>query len=62
MLHFGTDLARQIGTMPSLGGFVDVDPVDDTDGPTFEDFNLIDNLGDMLITSGGDAISAFATS
>ena len=61
MLQFGTDLARQIGTMPSLGGFVGVDPVDDTDGPTFEDFNLIDNLGDMLITSGGDAIEIYTT-
>lgn len=61
MLQFGTDLARQIGTMPSLGGFVGVDPVDDTDGPTFEDFNLIDNLGDMLITSSGDAIEIYTT-
>ena len=61
MLHFGTDLARQIGTMPSLGGFVGVAPVDDTDGPTFEDFNLIDNLGDMLITSSGDAIEIYTT-
>ena len=61
MLQFGTDLARQIGPMPSLGGFVGVDPVDDTDGPTFEDFNLIDNLGDMLITSSGDAIEIYTT-
>ena len=61
MLHFGTALARHIGTMPSLGGFVGVDPVDDTDGPTFEDFNLIDKLFDMLITSGGDAIEIYTT-
>jgi len=62
MIHFGTDLARSISTIPTLGGFIHIDPVDDTDGPTFEDYNLIDSLGDYLITSDGDAISAFATS
>jgi len=62
MIHFGADLARQIATMPTLGGFVHIDPLDDADGQVLEDFNIIDNLGDYLITSDGDAISAFATS
>ena len=61
MIHFGTDIARSIGTTSTLGGFAHTDPVDDTDGPTFEDFNLIDNLGDYIITSDGDAIEVLTT-
>lgn len=61
MIHFGADLARQISTMPTLGGFVHIDPVDDTDGQVLEDFNLIDNLGDYLITSDGFSLTAFTT-